>query len=308
MGWRYHGGMARASISVLVVLTLAGCGRSPRATGDPDARAVGDGDDGGDGDAAGAPDGGLSATLDGNRDRLLQTYYAWLESQPDVQQSNGLRGRDLDGVCELWSALDPSSQAVFLTITHRLQGSTLADGSHALDHVTTLYRAIGGRGATETTPGSCGGDEYNRMILAMDGALHDALLAANTRRGAAPYDLADIPATSFWRDAHDVSGPHAPFDLSDETDAGAPRGQAQYFRDPASAAAHQPLGRMDLMTLVQPYALEIDQDYDCTHNSNPSCDYVFYGPACAPKGSAAGTAIYAQNYGDFEPGWTPAGC
>ena len=35
---------------------------------------------------------------------------------------------------------------------------------------------------------------------------------------------------------------------------------------------------------------------------------MFYGPACAPEASAAGTAIYMEGYGDFEPAWTPAGC
>src|SRR5205823_4510684 len=80
-----------------------------------------------------------------------------------------------------------------------------------LEHVGKLYRVIGGQSATSVDPGSCGGGEYNRMILHVDAALHDAQLAANTRKGATPYDLADIPSTSFWRDSHDVGGPHAPF-------------------------------------------------------------------------------------------------
>src|SRR5438067_696298 len=85
--------------------------------------------------------------------------------------------------------------------------------------------------------GTCGGGEYNRMILSMDATLHDALVAANDDKGAAGasgvFDLADVPPGSsrFWRDSHDAGGPHAPFDLSDETESGAPRGQVQYFRD-----------------------------------------------------------------------------
>ena len=289
------------------VLVLCACGGSS-ATIPADARG---GDaaiaDGAPSDAT-APDAGFAATLDGNRDRLIRTYYARLRAMPGVVQSNGLDGGQLADVCALWSALDPSSRAVFLTITHRLEGAALADGSRALDHVTTLYRVNGGQGATTTDAGSCGGGEYNRLIMSQDAALHDAQLAANTRQGAMPFDLADIPAGGFWRDSHDVGGPHAPFDLSDETNDGAPRGQTQYFRDPTSTAANAPLGRADLETLVDPYALEMDQDYDCFHNSNPSCAYVLYGPACAPETSEDGTAIYTAGYGDFEPAWKPSGC
>lgn len=65
--------------------------------------------------------------------------------------------------------------------------------------------------------------------------------------------------------SHDLGGAHAPFDISDETDNGAPRGQVQYFSDLTGAAATAPLGRTDLTTLVDPYAREMDQDYDCLH-------------------------------------------
>ena len=115
--------------------------------------------------------------------------------------------------------------------------------------------------------------------VSMDDELHASQLAANQHQGARQsngrYDIADAPTKgTFWRDSHDAGGPHAPFDLSDETDQGAPRGQTQYFSDPTSALANMPLGRQDLTTLVDPYALEMDQDYDCVHNSNPSCSYT----------------------------------
>lgn len=246
-------------------------------------------------------------SLTGQRDRLLATYLAWLQANP-APQSNGLAGGSLHSVCELWTALQPSARSVFLTITHRLYGSILQDQSRMLEHVTKLYRLVGGDGATATTAGSCGGGEANRMIMSEDAALHAAQLAANAHQGALPYDLGDVIAGGFWRDSHDLGGAHAPFDHSDETNDGAPRGQTQYFADPASAAATSPLGRTDLMTLVDPFALEMDQDYDCTHNSNPACDYTFYGPACAPAATLAGTAIYAEKYGDVAAGYLPSGC
>src|SRR5207248_3398630 len=116
-------------------------------------------------------DAGFPATLHGNRDRLLATYYARLAADPNTTQSNGLVGRNLHSVCELWAALDPSAQAVFLTLTHRMQGSALANATHMLDHVTKLYRLNGGQGATAMSAGSCGGGEYNRMIMQEDAAL-----------------------------------------------------------------------------------------------------------------------------------------
>ena len=243
------------------------------------------------------------------RDRLLATYLAFLEETPTVAQSNGLRGDALASVCDLWAALDPSSRATYLTLTARLAGSHLgSDGTAALDHVVRLYRVTGGQDATATDPGSCGGGEYNRMIVSIDAALHDALVAANDRGGAAPHDLADIPAESGWRDSHDLAGPHTPFDLRDETASAAPRGQVQFFRDPASAAATSALGRMDLATLVDPYALEIDHDYDCVHASNPLCTYITYGPACLPRASETGAQVYAETYGPVDLTWRPAGC
>ena len=260
---------------------------------------------------ADAPGGGDD--LDSNRDRLLGTYYDFLKASVTTPQSNGLSGSTVTSVCDVWKKLDPSSQAVYLTLTARMQGSKLrVDGASMLHHVVKLYRLVGGEGATATSNGSCGGGEFNRMIMSMDPVLHDAQVAASTHKGAkqsdGKYDISDVVPASFWRDSHDAGGPHGPFDLSDETDQGAPRGQTQYFRDPTSTLAKSPLGRQDLGTLVDPLALEMDQDYDCVHNSNPSCSYVTYGPACFPMASKSGVDIYTASYGGIDPTWKPKGC
>lgn len=252
-------------------------------------------------------------TLDSNRNRLLATYVDYLDSQGATVQSNGLSGDNVDGPCDLWAALDPSSKATFLTITLRLQGSKLgSDGSSMLWHVVKLYRLTGGEGATASDPGSCGGGELNRLMMSMDASLHAALLAANQHQGEAQggvFDIADAPSQgTFWRDSHDAGGAHAPFDTSDETDEGAPRGQTQFFEDPSSAAATAPLGRLDLETLVDPYALEMDQDYDCIHDSNPLCTYTTYGPLCFPEQSLEGTEIFALKYGAVDLDWGPGSC
>ena len=247
----------------------------------------------------------VAPTLQSNRDRLLADYAAFLRTRT-APQSNGL-GNTVTSACDVWTGLVPSARDVFLTITHRLDHSQLADTSKMLDHVTHLYRIAGGQNATATDPGSCGGGELNRMIMQQDATLHAAQQIANAHRGAQPYDIADANAGGFWRDSHDAGGPHAPFDLSDETNDGAPRGQTHYFSNPSSMLANSALGREDLVDLVDPYALEMDEDYDCTHNSNPACSYTFYGTACAPLASKPGTQIYAEHYGELAA-YAPTGC
>ena len=250
-------------------------------------------------------------TLDANRNRLLETYYEFLKTVT-APQSNGL-GNTVTSTLDIWTKLDPSSRGVFLTLTARMQGSLLGtDGSSMLSHITKIYRITGGQGATSTDPGSCGGGEYNRMIMSMDAALHTAQLAANQHQGALQpnnkYDISDVIPSSFWRDSHDLGGPHAPFDLSDECNSGAPRGQTQYFQDWNSTVAKSPLGRQDLTTLVDPQAIEMDQDYDCAHNSNPLCSYTFYGAACLPQSSEIGTQIYTDTYGSYGASYSPVSC
>jgi hypothetical protein len=255
----------------------------------------------------------LGDTLDANRNRLLESYYEFLKASVTTPQSNGLSGSNVTSALDVWKKLDPSSQNVFLTLSARMQGSVLGkDGSSMLSHITKIYRITGGQNATSTDPGSCGGGEYNRMIMSMDMTLHDAQLAANTHLGALQgnnkYDISDVISSSYWRDSHDAAGPHTPFDLSDETNGGAPRGQTQYFKDTTSTLAKSALGRQDLMTLVDPQAIEMDQDYDCAHNSNPLCSYTFYGPACIPASSEIGTKIYTDTYGSYGASYSPASC
>jgi hypothetical protein len=309
----------RSCVSAAALAALvAGCSSSH--IGDPSDRGQGVLTDAAGADAASAdaaaPDGSGAADAApaeaGNRDRLLVTYFDRLKANPDDEQSNGLIGRDLASVCDLWDKLTPASQATFLTLTARLQGAVLADQSPALDHVTALHKLSGGEGETADDPGSCGGGDFNRVIVSMDEPLHAAMVAAHDSEGDAGddgiFDVADIPPDKSWRDSHDGAGPHDPFDISNETDEGGPRGQAHFFRDPTSEAASAPLGRLDVEELVDPFAFEFDHDYDCVHDSNPMCEYTFYGPLCAPESPELGIDIYSEKYGNLEPDWRPAGC
>jgi hypothetical protein len=258
---------------------------------------------------AGLPDAGAVDTLDANRTRLLGTYLAFLDQNPTAVQSNGLSGAAVADVCELWSKLDRSAKSVFLTLTHRLQLGRLRDGSSMLWHVRQAYRVVGGQLAQLVPPGGCGHREYNRLILSIDPTLHAALVAAyDEKGGAAPARHLAEATASFWRETHDDGGPHLPFDLSDETEQGWPRGQVHFFRDPASPLANAPLNRTDLQTLVDPYALEIDQDYDCQHFSNPECLYSTYVDGCFPQLLKKGADLYVASLGDFGPSWRPSGC
>ena len=315
-----------ARTCVLPIALILACGgpdgSDPNDSGSGDVVTTGDAgkdtqptSDSGSGDAAkDAPTNTacIGDTLDANRNRLLETYYQFLTTVT-TPQSNGLSKNNVSSALDVWSKLDPSAQGVFLTLSARMQGSILGtDGSSMLSHITKIYRITGGQGATSTDPGSCGGGEYNRMIMSMDAALHTAQIAANQHQGALQqnnkYDISDVVPSSYWRDSHDLGGPHAPFDLSDETNSGAPRGQTQYFQDWNSTLAKSPLNRQDLTTLVDPQAIEMDQDYDCAHNSNPLCSYTTYGQFCFPETSKLGTDIYTDSYGSYGAVYSPASC
>src|SRR4051812_9370811 len=101
----------------------------------------------------GGGDAQTTAGLDTNRDRLLATYLAFLKSNPTQTQSNGLSGANVSDVCDLWKKLDPSSQATYLTLTHRMNGGVLGDGTTMLAHIAKLYRVVGGQNAKASPPG-----------------------------------------------------------------------------------------------------------------------------------------------------------
>jgi hypothetical protein len=269
-----------------VALVVSACSASTEATDEDDVESSAD-------------------DLSSNRARLLETYLSHLKSEPTRTQSNGLRG-DLASTCDLWKKADPSTRSVFLTLTARLQSSTLgSDGHSMLSHVTRVYRFVGGDGATGRNSGSCGGAEANRMFFSVDRVLHAALVEAHD--SGRPATLRD--GDSFWRNTHDLAGPHAPFDGSDETDTSfAPRGQVQFFRSPTSALARSPLRRKDLESLVDPFVVEMDQDYNCVHDSNPLCTYVTTGPLCLPQFPSLGIDFQERSRGAVERDWQPASC
>jgi hypothetical protein len=289
-----RGSAATVGVCALAACVLAACGGG-EAGGDDD----GAGDGGADidtmagDDASATGDGALgldaandaagAATLSDHRDRLFR--------------GNAALGTGAD-VCARWASLDVSRKAVFLTLTHRLFVSRMADGTPMLVEITAARLILGG-GANGTT---CGGAENNRLFLTISPRLHQAL--ADTWNGT--RTISD-GASSTWLHTEDLAGPHDPFTASTETDTGLsclgpielggsrpPTAQAHFFLDAADAVPVQRGTGIDLP--ADPYMFEIDHDFDCLHQSNPLC----------PNRDFA--ADYITNYGDYAPAWAPAGC
>lgn len=226
-------------------------------------------------DAAVVDAGRPALGLDGERDRLVAT---------------------LGEPCAVWRGFDRSQRAVFLTISHRLFVGRAPDGRTMLSHVTRLYRVLGG-GSSGTT---CGGSENNRVFVQIDDALWGWLGQAWS--GMRP--LTD-GAGSRWVRSRDIAGPHDPFTASDETESGLrcvllfetgesrpPTGQVHFFRRDEDA---EPVRRGSGVSLpADPRMLEMDLDFNCVHDSNPTCgDFA---------------SRYTRNHGDFACGYVPTGC
>jgi hypothetical protein len=262
-------------IGAAALLVFFGCGAEDAAQPYPDAARS---------DAARDPDGPDSAPLlpdaatatAGDRDRLFAGY-----AEGDS--------------CTVWTALDDSQRAVFLTLTHRLSVSMTPDGQTMLSHVDAVYLILGG-GADGT---ACGSGENNRLFVSMDRYLWERMVDAWNNELA----ITD-GGGAYWAKTNDIAGPHDPFDASSETQSGLscalvvelpdskpPTAQAHLFRDGSATRVERGPG---ISLDADPHMLEIDHDFDCFHQSNPTCgDFA---------------QRYVDNYGDYGADWTPAGC
>lgn len=107
-----------------------------------------------------------------------------------------------------------------------------------------------------------------------------------------------------WIHTEDAAGPHDPFDASNETQTGLdcvllfersgsrpPTAQAHFFLDGSARRVERGEG---ISLDVDPHMLEIDLDFDCVHDSNPTCgDHE---------------QRYRDNHGDFACEWVPSAC
>jgi len=234
-----------------------------------------------------------SDTLDANRNRL---FAEWVTRQG---QSNA---------CQAWDTLSCSAKGAFLTLTHRLQVSVMADGKTPLDHVDGLYAILG-------YDGQCGGSG-NRIFVSMDDYLWYAMAYANIGY----VTTIDQNSNNYWTISDDPFGPHDPFDASNMTSYGHPRGQMHFWL--SDDGFWTPVYHDGVNGIVDANMMEIDQDYDWNHPSNTECTYDTGGcdtckssPNKAGFSNGTGRMIYARQHPhiegffsgpDYE--WAPAGC
>ncbi len=219
---------------------------------------------------------------DHHRDRLLDT----------LAQRRGAVDR-----CALWSAMTTVERGIFLTHTDMLGHRSCFDNASvspqqmiggtcdasgctcstslpcacpvgsvmALDHVFETW-AVNGSDTSCCTGNDCcnGGGEWHRTFFSAD----DQLIAA----------FRDIEAgLPEWADSNDFGGPHAPFTQSGETQEGSPRGQTHFWSFDTQASV---LSRNGVVGVYDPHIVEIDNDYNILHDSNPEGTYSFtYGRA-----------------------------
>ena len=200
--------------------------------------------------------------------------------------------------CALWKTLSDVQRGVFLTHTDLLgnrscmrnddiQSGALdanancpdktnpcqcpAGSPMALDHVVKLWAIQGsdpGCACAEGPNGyKCcnGGEDWHRVFFTADDSL--ILYLREVSDG--------LPA---WGLSSDPGGPHAPFTFSSETLRGQPTGQAHFFRNDSQAVALQ---RPGVMGVLEPHLVELDNDYNLQHNSNPEGCYGLAGHLCS---------------------------
>ncbi len=257
-------------------------------------------------------------SLDSNLNRLFETWRARNAPQLDA--------------CTAWrQSLDLSQRMVFLTITHRLTTSRLGASAVAptsiylpihqayvpdyrtpLDHISVVWAIAGGNGPVRGSgAGSCGGIDNNRLFMSMSHQLWLAFGLSNATTGSVGYSgpLVDPANNRSWRDTTDLGGAHEPFTVSDETSYGSPRGQVHFWLPRLNAErtgyfipvqpAYQQVWRRGVEGLTDPYMIEMDQDYNLQHDSNPLCGHAL--------------DAYLSNHGNSGPepiniNWEPASC
>lgn len=239
-------------------------------------------------DATGTVNGALTVvSLDHNRNRLLETL-AMVKGYPDR--------------CSLWSSFTASQRGIFLTHTDMLGSRSCMENSsiysnplnsgnscdssapcncavgsdQALDHVFKIWAVNGSDPSCYCAPGpngyNCcnGGADWHRTFFGADDKLIGYL--RNWTIG--------LPE---WGGSGDPAGPHSPFNNESETAKGSPRGQAHYWSYNWQATT---LNRPGVYGVYDPQMVEMDNDYNWKHDSNPEGEYS----------GTYGRAVYKRNW------------
>jgi hypothetical protein len=229
-----------------------------------------------------------AATLKANRNRVFADWAT---------------RKGYSNTCTAWNSLSKPAQGAFLTLTNRLQISYLPDGSVPLDHVTKLYSIQG------DPDNDCHGGDDNRIFVSMDDYLWEAMAYANIGY----ITTIDANGNNDWKTSSDLAGPHSPFDASNETSYGHPRGQVQFWI--SDNGFYYPVCRVDLNCVVDANILEMDQDYDWNHPSSTECTYDTDGCDQCEAGAnranfndGTGRMIYDRQHPGANYNWAPEGC
>ena len=222
------------------------------------------------------------ADVDHHRNRLLDTLAA----------RRGVASR-----CELWKTMTTVEKGVFLTHTDLLghrscmenasvpigqMNNAQCDASECtcstdagcncpvgsemgIDHIFKLWAVNGtDTGCCSGTDCCNGGGEWHRSYFSAD----DKLIA---------YFRDIHTGLPEWADSNDFAGPHDPFTQSSETQQGTPRGQTHFFKNDNEASV---LSRNGVEGVSDPHIVEMDNDYNFWHDSNPEGTYsTTYGRA-----------------------------
>ncbi|MEO8548346.1 MAG: hypothetical protein ABI678_00155 [Kofleriaceae bacterium] len=163
------------------------------------------------------------------------------------------------------------------------QPGSRTDWSMALEHVTRLYEVLDGFG-------SCSGSDGNRTFFSADSLLINAF-----RNRYMPE----------WVGNSDIGSVHAPFNNRSETNTGrpfscdGPDGQVQFFSYDWQGQAFTRGGKY---FPADGLMFELDDDYNTTHDSNPTCSYC---------GGQYGLSMYEShwrykgNAAPFNWAWAP---
>ncbi len=226
-------------------------------------------------------------SLDHNRNRLLDTL-ALVKGYSDR--------------CSLWNSFTDVQRGIFLTHTDMLGSRSCMENSSiysnglnsgsncdssapcncaagsdmALDHVFKIWSVNGNDPSCYCVKGAngyncCnGGTDWHRTFFGAD----DYLIGYFRNW---TYGLPE------WGGSGDPGGPHAPFNNESETAKGSPRGQAQMWSYNWQASV---LNRPGVVGVYDPQIIELDNDYNALHDSNPEGEYS----------GTYGRAVYKRNW------------
>ena len=259
-------------------------------------------------------DAGYPATLTGNRDRLLATYLAFLQTVPDaaaverpLRQQRRERLRAVEEARSLGAGRVPHA--------HRAACRAASSPPTARSMLDARHQAL----PRDRRPGRDGhrsGQLRRRRVQPHDHVDGRDAPGAPARRQHAPGRAPERqvrhrrhPGDELLARLARLRRPARPVRHQRRDRPGrAARPDAVLRRSELgggehAARPHGPRRRSSTRTRSR-----WTRTTTASHNSNPLCTYIALRPGCLPETSQARRRDLHANYGDFEPAWKPTGC